>query len=47
MGWAYSIHGGDEKHIKILVGKPEEKIPLGTPRHGWKCSIKMDLKETG
>jgi hypothetical protein len=41
------MHGGDEKRMKILVRKPGEKIPLATPRHGWKCSIKMDLKETG
>jgi hypothetical protein len=29
----------------ILVGKPEEKRPLGRPRHRWEDSIRMDLKE--
>jgi hypothetical protein len=32
---------------RILVGKPEEKIPLGRPRRRWKDNIKMDLKEIG
>jgi hypothetical protein len=32
---------------RILVGKPEEKIPLRRPRHGWEDNIKMDLTETG
>ena len=29
-----------------LVGKPEEKEPLGRPRHRWENS-KMDLQEVG
>jgi hypothetical protein len=32
---------------KILIGKPEGKIPLGNPRHRWECNIKMDLREIG
>jgi hypothetical protein len=31
----------------ILVGKPERRSPLGTPRRGWEDNIKMDLKEIG
>jgi hypothetical protein len=31
---------------KILVGKPEAKIPLGSPRRRWEDNIKIDLKET-
>ena len=27
--------------------KPEEKRPLGRPRHIWEDSIKMDLQEVG
>jgi hypothetical protein len=27
----------------VLVGKPEEKRPLGRPRHIWEYNIKMDL----
>ena len=32
---------------RILVGKPEEKKPLGRPRHRWEDNIKMDLREGG
>jgi hypothetical protein len=32
---------------RVFVGKPEEKIPLGRPRHRWKDNIKMDLQEVG
>jgi hypothetical protein len=28
-----------------LVGKPEEKRPVGRPRCRWKDNIKMDLQE--
>jgi hypothetical protein len=28
---------------RILVGKPEVKIPLGRPRHRWEDNIKVDL----
>jgi hypothetical protein len=30
---------------RILVGKPEEKRPLGRPGHRWVDNIKMDLRE--
>jgi hypothetical protein len=29
----------------ILVGKPEEKRPLGRPRRRWVDNIKMDLRD--
>jgi hypothetical protein len=29
----------------ILVGKPEERILLGRPRHRWDDNINMDLGE--
>jgi hypothetical protein len=32
---------------RILVGKPEEKRPLGRPRRRWVDNIKMDLREIG
>jgi hypothetical protein len=32
---------------KVLVGKPEGKRPLGTPRHRWEDNIKMDLQKVG
>ena len=32
---------------KVLVGKPEEKRPLGKPRCRWEGNIKMDIQEVG
>ena len=32
---------------RVLVWTPEGKRPLGRPRHGWECNIKMDLQEVG
>ena len=32
---------------RFLVGKPEEKRPLGRPRRRWDDTIKMDLQEIG
>jgi hypothetical protein len=31
----------------ILVGRPEERRPLGRPRRRWEDNIKMDLMEIG
>jgi hypothetical protein len=33
--------------VRILVGKPEEKRPLGRPSSRWVHNIKMDLREIG
>jgi hypothetical protein len=30
-----------------LVGRPEDKRPLGRPRRKWQDNIKMDLREIG
>ena len=32
---------------RVLVGKPEEKRPLGRPRRRWEDNIKIDLQEVG
>jgi hypothetical protein len=32
---------------KVLVGKPEEKRPLGRPRRRWEDGIRVDLREIG
>jgi hypothetical protein len=32
---------------RVLVGKPEGKIPLGRPRGRWEDNIKVDLQELG
>jgi hypothetical protein len=39
---------GETRNVyRILVGKPEEKRPLGRPRRRWVDNIKMDLREIG
>ena len=30
---------------KVLLGKPEGKMPLGRPRRRWEDNIKIDLQE--
>jgi hypothetical protein len=30
---------------RVLVGKPEGRRPLGTPRRRWEDNIKMDIQE--
>jgi hypothetical protein len=32
---------------RLLVGKPEERRPLGRPRRSWVDNIRMDLVEVG
>jgi hypothetical protein len=39
---------GEKRNVyRLLVGKPEGKIPLGRPRHRWIENNKMDLLEIG
>ena len=39
-------HMGEDRGVhRVLVRKPEEKRPLGRPRHRWEDNIKMDLQE--
>ena len=40
MGYGRGVH-------RVLVGKPEEKRPLGRPRRRWEDNIKTDLQEVG
>jgi hypothetical protein len=37
--------GEERKVYKVLVGKPEGKIPLGKPRRRWEDVIRMGLEE--
>jgi hypothetical protein len=37
--------GEERKVYKVLVERPEEKRPLGRPRHRWEDRIRMDLRE--
>jgi hypothetical protein len=39
--------GEKRNAYRILVGKPEEKKPLGIPRRRWEDSIKMELRAIG
>jgi hypothetical protein len=39
--------GEEMNAYRILVGKPEGKRPLGTPRRRWVDYIKMDIREIG
>jgi hypothetical protein len=47
MKWAGHVAcmGEESKVYKVLVGKPEGKIPLGRPRRRWEDGIRMDLRE--
>ena len=39
---------GEERGVyRVLVGKPEGRIPLGRPRRRWVDNIRMDLQEVG
>jgi len=39
---------GEGKGVhRVLVGKPEGKRPMGSPRRRWEDNIKMDLQEVG
>ena len=46
MRWAGHVARTRERIgvYRVLVGKPEGKRPLGTPRHGWEDNIKMDFR---
>jgi hypothetical protein len=37
--------GKKKAAYRLLVGKLEDKIPLGRPRCRWEDNIKVDLKE--
>jgi hypothetical protein len=49
MRWAGHVARMGEGRIvhNVLVGKPEETIPLGRPRRRWEDNIKRDLPEGG
>ena len=48
MRWAGHVARMGEKGVyRVLVGKPEERRPLGRPRPRWVDNIRMDLQEVG
>jgi hypothetical protein len=49
MRWAgdVALMGEGRDVYRVLVGRPEGKIPLGRPRRSWEDNIKLNLRETG
>jgi len=47
MGRACGAYGEGKCVYRVLVVKPEGKIPLGRPRRRWEDNIKMDLQDVG
>jgi hypothetical protein len=40
-------HAWERNVYRVLMGKPEEKRPLGRSRRRWEDGIRMSLRETG
>ena len=47
MDEACSAYEERRDRYRVLVGKPEGKRPLGSPRRRWEDNIKMDIQEVG
>jgi len=49
MRWAGHVaRMGEEKEVyRVLLGKPEGRIPLGRPRRRWVDNNRMDLQDVG
>jgi len=49
MRWARHVaRRGEERRVyRVLVGKPEGRRPLGSPRRRWVDNIRMALQEVG
>jgi hypothetical protein len=49
MRWAGHVvcRGEGRGAYRVLVGRPEDKRPLGRPRYRWEDNIKLDLGEIG
>jgi hypothetical protein len=47
MGRACSTNGAKRNSYRILVGKPEGKRPLRSPRSRWVDNTEMNLREIG
>jgi hypothetical protein len=50
IGRAYIMNGnwgggGEANELRVLMGKPKGKIPLGRPRRGWENNIRINLRE--
>jgi hypothetical protein len=47
MGRACITNGGKFNAYRLLVGKPEGRMPLGRPSRRWLDNIRMDLVKVG
>jgi len=49
MRWAGHVARMEEgrRVYRVLVGRPEDKRPLGRPKRRWEDNIRMDLREMG
>jgi hypothetical protein len=47
VGRGYSTNGDRRNAYRFMVGKPEEKRPVGKPRRRWLDNIKMGLGDIG
>jgi ribosome biogenesis protein Nip4 len=49
MRWAEHVErmGEGRGVYRVLVGKSEERRPLGRPKRRWEDNIQMDLQEVG
>jgi hypothetical protein len=47
MGGPCSTNGEKRNAYRLLVGKPEGKIPLGRSRRRWVDNIRTDVGEVG
>jgi hypothetical protein len=47
MRWAGRVSpmGENMDACRVLVGKPEGKMPIGRPRRSWEDNIKTNLRE--
>jgi hypothetical protein len=45
MGVTCRTYGGRRNVYMVLTLKPEERTPLGRPRHRWEHNIKIVLQE--
>jgi hypothetical protein len=44
MRWAGHVALTGESAYMVLVERPEERRPLGRPRHKWENNVKIDLQ---
>jgi hypothetical protein len=47
MGWESSMNRERKDVYRVLVGNPEGKTPLGSPRRRWDYNIKKDVQKLG